>query len=122
MFTTIIISFLALLSVIVITDNLFTIHKLKTALKVINEEKYELETQLRLLQLKYDRAENLRKVKSGEIKKCKNCEYSQVEVDFDNQYAGTTDCQGFYVDSHSTCDISGFKDKYADEFSTENEE
>lgn len=107
----IIISFLALLSVIVITYNLFTIHKLKTALKVINEEKYDLESQLRLLQLKYDLAENLRKVKSGEIKKCKNCEYSEVIANGE-EYEGTTDCQGCYVNSSSMCNTGNYKYKF----------
>lgn len=111
----IIISFLSLL-VIGIT-NLFTIHRLKEELKNINSEKYDLEKQVRLLQLKYDRAEELRKVKSGEIKKCRNCEYSQVVSSNGEEYEGTTDCQGCYVNSSSACYTGNYKNKFEDDWS-----
>ena len=48
---------------------------------------------------------------------CYSCEYSQVEVDFDNQYAGTTDCKGCYVNCSSTCYTGNYKNKFEDDWS-----
>ena len=46
---------------------------------------------------------------------CYTCKYSEVEVDFDNQYAGTTDCHGAYVNSDSTCYTGNYKNKFEDD-------
>ena len=62
-------------------------------------------------------AENLRKVKSGEIKKCRNCEYSQVVSSDGEEYEGTTDCQGNYINSHSMCNTGNYKYKFEDDWS-----
>lgn len=86
---------------------------------VIAFNNHEVNKQEKMLQqLKHNREEEFQKVKSGEIKKCTNCEYSTVLI-YNGEYDGTLDCQNFYINSHTLCNTGNYKYKFEDDWSND---